>query len=422
VGQTASRFLMHHAEQLDVVDIEPRVFPFIAEHFGADWLDDPRVRALGDDGRTVVVHGQGGYDLVSIEVGQTFRPGAATFYTREFYAAVRERLTDGGIVSQFVPLPFLDDATLRSLVATFVDVFPHSLLWYNTAELLLIGGDGWRLDPARLTRVEADLRDELAYSQWGGAHWYLHDLGAFLGGFLAGPEALADLAAGAPLLRDDRPRLDYATRKARQETDRSPQLAPLIAAAAHAPDALLAGPVAPGVLARAARVQQLNLADLTAATHVARASRRRAVGDLRSAARELDQALAINPENVNATRIMGDVMAEANRNEEAARWFRRALAQRPDDLVVARLLGATLVKLGRPAEAVPVLEPVVAARPSDVDAWNALGAALAGVGRLEEAVACFERARDLDPQDMAALQNLQRARNQLRQSRARSGG
>ena len=150
VGQTASRFLMHDVEQLDCVDIEPAVFPFIAQHFDASWLRDARVHAFAEDGRTFIAHGRGAYDLISIEVGQTFRPGVEAFYTREFYAQARERLRDGGLVAQFVPLAFLDEPSLRRIVATFVAAMPRSVLWYNTAELLLIGGDRLVLDPARL--------------------------------------------------------------------------------------------------------------------------------------------------------------------------------------------------------------------------------------------------------------------------------
>ena len=419
VGQTASRFLMHETEQLDCVDIDPDIFPFIRDNFDADWLDDPRVRTIAEDGRTFVVHGRGVYDLVSIEVGQTFRPGAATFYTREFYAAVAERLAPGGVVAQFVPLPFLNEAALRAVVATFLEVFPRSVLWYNTAELLLIGG-GWQLDPARLARVETDprLHTDLAYSQWGGTEFYLNHLGNFLGGFLCGPEALARLAADAAPLRDSRPWLVYATRRARAELDLAAKLAPLLTALATSPAPLLTSPVDADLLAAADRTRALNLADITAATHVAAADRLRATGDLRGTVGELNQALRANPESAEAARVMGDVLAQARRPEEAARWLRRALDLRPDDHLVARGLGATLVQLNRADEAVTLLQPVVAARPDDTVAWNSLGAALGGMGRLEEAIACFKRVVALDPGDQAARQNLQRARDQLR---SRSG-
>ncbi len=418
VGQTASRFLMHEVERLDCVDIEPAIFPFIREHFAAAWLDDPRVRAIVDDGRTFMVHGRGGYDIVSIEVGQTFRPGAATFYTREFYAAVATRLAPGGLVTQFVPLPFLDEASLRSVVGTFLAVFPASVLWYNTAELLLIGGASLEIDPARLERVETvpHLREDLAYSQWGGSQHALNRMANLLGGFICGPDALARLAAGAPLLTDAHPRLAYATRDARLEDRREAALAPLLQELAEPPVDLLRSPVAAPALAAAARLQALNLADIVAAGHVAAADRRRAAGDLTGAAAELQAALQRNPESVEAARVLGDVLAQAGRLPEAMRWLRRALAARPDDHLAARVLAAVLLQQGELAEAEALLRRVVAARPGDADAWNILGAALAGQGQLREAVACFRKALEVVPGDQAAQRNLQRALQGLRQS------
>lgn len=419
VGQTASRFLMHEVEQLDCVDIEPAIFPFISEHFEAEWLDDPRVRIVADDGRTFVVHGRGGYDLVSIEAGQTNRPGVAAFYTHEFYTAVRARLAPGGLVSQFVPLTYLDEEMLRAVVATFQAVFPQCVLWYNTAELLLIGGDGLQLDPDRLARVETvpHLRDDLAYSKWGGRDHHLNRLGNLLGGFLCGPEAVARLADGADLLTDLHPRLAYATRGVRLEDRREAQLAPLLADLAEPPTAVLSAPVSDQILARAAEVQALNLADLTAATHVAAAGQRRTAGDLPGAIAELREALRANPRSVEAMRVLGDVLAQAGRAREASRWLRRVLEQRPDDHLAARVLGAALVQLEELAEAESLLREVVAARPRDGVAWNVLGAALAGQGRLPEALACFRRAVELDPADQGARLNLQRAlRSTMQQS------
>ena len=416
VGQTASRFLMHGAERLDCVDIEPALFAFVREHFDAAWLDDPRVRVIGDDGRTFVAHGRELYDLVSIEVGQTFRPGAAAFYTREFYRAVHGRLADGGLVAQFVPLPFLDEVSLRSIVATFVAEFPTSVLWYNTAELLLIGGERLTIDPVRLATVEErpQLRADLAYSQWGGVEFHLHRTGNLLGGFLCGPTALARLAAGAGPLTDNRPRLAYATRNAAAEDRRASSLAPILAALAEPVSGMLAVPVDSDVLAIADRVQRLNLADLTAADHVAAASDLIRERNLRSAAREIDTALRVNPESAEAVRIFGDIMAQAGRNEDAAHWLRYALALRPDDAIVQRNLGATLVILGQHDEAERLLQSVVRLRPRDTQAWNALGAAFGSQGRAREAAECFATVMRLEPNDASARRNLKLARKEMK--------
>jgi spermidine synthase len=420
VGQTASRFLMYDVDQLDCVDIEPAVFPFIAAHFGAGWLRDPRVHAFAEDGRTFIAHGQGAYDLISIEVGQTFRPGVEAFYTREFYAQARERLRDGGLIAQFVPLPFLDEPSLRRIVATFVAAMPRSVLWYNTSELLLIGGDKLALDPARLRLASSDpgLAADLAYSQWGGDTWQLHDLGALLGGFLCGPDGLTRLAAGTPLLRDDQPVLAYATAGAREEDMREIPLAAVLARYLEPVAPFLAGPVDPEVLATAARVQALNVADISSSAHRRRGEGWRAAGDLQRAITELRTALDLNPQSAEVVRVLADVYLQAQRPDIAIRLFRDALTMRPNDTSVRRGLGLALVQAGQLTEAETVLRPAVVRDPADKVAWNTLGAALAGQGKHDEAISCFERVLALDPRDQAARQNLQRARGE-RQGKAR---
>jgi spermidine synthase len=84
-GTTASRFLYYDIEQLDIVDIEPKLFAFTRQHFPSAWMDDARVRLLPGDGRNFVKHGAQTYDLISVEIGQLDRPGVGVFYTQEFY-------------------------------------------------------------------------------------------------------------------------------------------------------------------------------------------------------------------------------------------------------------------------------------------------------------------------------------------------
>ena len=81
-------------------------------------MADPRVRRLDTDGRAHLLHTAERYDVVSLELGQVFRPGVAAFYTLEFYERARQRLRPDGLLVQFLPLPFLDAETLRSSVAS----------------------------------------------------------------------------------------------------------------------------------------------------------------------------------------------------------------------------------------------------------------------------------------------------------------
>ena len=210
-GQTPARFIMYDIDRLDAVDIDPVVFDIVRDHFDSAWMEDPRVRLLADDGRTVIQRTADRYDIISIEVGQLLRPGAASFYTREFYERVRDRLTEGGIVSQFVPLAFLTPDSFRSVVRTFLEVFPQAILWFNRSEPLLIGTTGPRLalTPNRLALVEMPgaIHEDLQFAL--GAGGAQNQPPVFLASFVAGASGLARLSLGGEIYSDDRPVLDY---------------------------------------------------------------------------------------------------------------------------------------------------------------------------------------------------------------------
>ena len=216
-GQTAARFLLYPIDRLECVDIEPTIFSFIRPHFDSSWMEDPRVELIGADGRNYLRHTPSTYDVISLELGQLSRPGVASFYTIDFYRQVKRRLRSGGFLVQFVPLSLLTADHFRSTVQSFLAVFPHSLLWYNTSELLLIGsGENFAIDRAivegRLSSKK--IRRDLEYSHWGGPLYWLNRSQVFWGSYLMESGGLAKLANEAPVYGDDRPVLDYAVARA----------------------------------------------------------------------------------------------------------------------------------------------------------------------------------------------------------------
>lgn len=213
-GQAAGRFLLWDIHRLDCLDVEVAVFDLARRYFGATWLDDPRVRALAEDGRDYIRHSQVRYDVIGIEVGQLFRPGIISFYTEDFYQRLRQRLEPGGLVTQFVPVRMLSTLQVLDIVATFISVFPHSQLWFNGPEFVLIGrrADAFALHipslEERLGRPE--IRRDLHYRHPLDANTgWLNESDSVLGSFLAAAEDLHTLSRGGRILTDDVPRFDY---------------------------------------------------------------------------------------------------------------------------------------------------------------------------------------------------------------------
>ena len=419
VGQTAGRFLLHDPERVDCVDIEPTLFPFVRENFASAWMDDPRVHAIPDDGRTYTAHTDRTYDLISIEVGQVFRPGVDAFYTRRFYRDARARLAPGGLAAQFVPLPFLDETMLRRITATFLEAFPQAVLWYNGNELILIGAADGPVtpDPQRLAAVTRDprLRADLAWTHWGGRGEHLNDPANLLAGLLCDTDGLRRLAADAAPLVDDRPDLAYASRTMR--TAATPELALtdlLEGLLAPLPEIL-----APDDLARARDLRRGNLADLRATAVLRDVRARMAAAGFQSTLAGAQRALALHPENRHAQRMLGDVLNLAGRFQDAEPWFRRVLERAPDDPEARRGLALCLSRTGRLEEAMTVLRRLLADSPDDAVAHNYLGACLADRGRLPEAAEHFRRAAALDPADRGIQDNLERVERDLRRYQGR---
>lgn len=413
-GQTADRFLMHGARRLDLVDIEPALLEFVPEHFDAAWPNDPRVTCIAEDGRNHIAHSGAVYDVISLEIGQLFRPGVATFYTRDFNELAAERLAPGGLLVQFVPLPFLTVEEFRRIVRSFIDVLPESMLWYNTAELLLLGRRGApiAIDPRRHDRALGipAVAEDLGYAHWGGAAHALDRVETFLGGFLCGPAALAAIARDVEPYRDDRPVLEYAPahRRAmqRREIDIVDVLRPHLASI----EPHLAAPLSSDALAAVRRVQRDNVNAILSQANLRVVELAEPPLPPARVVELLSEALRRNPDDFACHRQMADALIRGGNLESAYAHLATALALRPGDALANRGIAYLYLRAGRFEEAIPHLRTALAADPDDADAHNYLGAALGQLGDHAGAVRHFEAALRLRPGDGDIAANLDRAR------------
>ena len=378
-GQAARRFLLYDVERLDCIEVEGEVFALLREHFDADWMGDARVRTRVEDGRSYVAHTRSRYDVVSIAVGQTFRPGVAAFYTEEFYREVKEALASGGSVSQFLPTQLLGVEELQALVAAFLRVFPQSMLWYNTEEMLLVGRatEALTLPAARLRLLteEPRLREDLRFAYWGGPTEWLQREEVFLGGFLAGPRGLAAFAGAVEPYVEDRPWVEYSAARHQNTTARQ-----------HA------------ALDRI----EANLDDVDSFLGIARvAAARRATADMRQQNLS-DLRAVILAREVEARRVASVAQAEA--------FLRKAVELNPRNVRIRRQLALLFLGRKRPAEAIEVLTGALRVDDASAASHNCMGNALMLSGASDAAVRHFERAIALDPNDATPYLNLGQAR------------
>jgi spermidine synthase len=211
-GITASSAAEDPTLQVDAVELLPEVIA-ASRHFTRAFSDgalNPRLHLIAADARRFVRASNRRYDVIVSDNFHPARSGSGSLYTVEHFEAVRGRLDAGGVFCQWLPLHQLDLETLRSIVRSFLSVYPRgwAMLASNSLETPVLGLVG-RADNARFD-VGA-LREHLASVQ---LRERLADIGiedefALLGSFVAGPEALKHFAGSTAANTDDHPVVAY---------------------------------------------------------------------------------------------------------------------------------------------------------------------------------------------------------------------
>jgi spermidine synthase len=133
-------------QHVEVVELEPEVVAanrFVARARRADPLADPRIRLRVDDARSALRLTGRRFDAIVSQPSHPWTGGAANLFTREFYGMVRDRLTPGGVFVQWMGLAFVDEALLKSLMATLTGTFAHVELYLAPAggSMFLLASD-----------------------------------------------------------------------------------------------------------------------------------------------------------------------------------------------------------------------------------------------------------------------------------------
>jgi predicted membrane-bound spermidine synthase len=207
VGMTARALAETRSlERIDVVDISREILEMGGRAFpaGDSPLQDPRVRVHVEDGRFFLQASPGEtWDLVTGEPPPPKNAGVVSLYTREYFALVHGRLAPGGAATYWLPVYQMSWDESRSIARAFCDAFPDCSLWSGYGLEWMLAG----------TKRGSGSPDEAAFTrQWRDPTLAptLAALGfetpeALAATFLAGPERLSEVLAGALPLTDDFP-------------------------------------------------------------------------------------------------------------------------------------------------------------------------------------------------------------------------
>jgi spermidine synthase len=208
-GITAGALLAYpDLEQRVCVELLPavvRAAPQFEGNLGV--AHDPRIAIRIRDGRHELLATNERYDLITLEPPPPSAAGVVNLYSREFYELARDRLKPNGLFAQWWPLATQNDEDSRSLVRSFIDVFPYATLWTTELhEALLVGSK----EPIELgvTRIRSRFQqlDVAAALRAAG----VLSATELLATYVTDRDGLETYAGAVLPVTDDRPRIEYA--------------------------------------------------------------------------------------------------------------------------------------------------------------------------------------------------------------------
>ena len=162
-GVSVGAILQSPIASVTCVELEPATIngSRYFDHVNHRPLNDPRLRLIIDDARTYLRVTPNRYDIIVSEPSHPWVPGVANLFTQEFFTMGRDRLREQGVFVQWLQIYQLSTDSLRSVLATFHNVFPHVLVFQvggvaKGKDLILVGSN----TPLNLDRLQERMADK----------------------------------------------------------------------------------------------------------------------------------------------------------------------------------------------------------------------------------------------------------------------
>jgi spermidine synthase len=176
-----------------------------------DAADNPKIKKLVNDGRNYVLTTDKRYDVISADATHPTSSDSWILYTKEFYSLCAKKLTDRGIMCQWIPLHGILEEDYKTILATFHAAFPYVAVYYsggrkNIGHTMLLGSRSpLTIDYAHANelfkdpQLKADLEAVNIYSPY--------DL---FNGFIMDQDSIPVYIGNAPVNTDDLPRIIFS--------------------------------------------------------------------------------------------------------------------------------------------------------------------------------------------------------------------
>ena len=212
-GVTFGALGCYPTDYLEVIEIESRVAD-VAREWGERnhrIVERKDARITIADGRNYLFCTTNRFDVITSDPFEPVHSGAGHLYTVEHFRQARDRLAAGGIMGQYLPLYEMSRADFFTIMRSFAEVFPASVIFFTGTDTVMLGFKDDRIEiNAGEVRAKFDLpavRDSLAEIGVKDPDTILEMLVADLSTLLTGE------TAGATLNTDNLPVIEYSTPK-----------------------------------------------------------------------------------------------------------------------------------------------------------------------------------------------------------------
>jgi len=141
IGVTTSTLATHKdIETIDCVELVSDL-QYASKYysiFNNNVINDERLNIVEGDGRHHLLTTEKRYDLISSDPTHPVL-GSSNLYSKEYFQLCHDKLTENGIVSQYLPLHKLLPNDFLGIIKTFSSVFPEATVWLGHTHAILLG-------------------------------------------------------------------------------------------------------------------------------------------------------------------------------------------------------------------------------------------------------------------------------------------
>ena len=226
-GTTSGSMQMHDVD-VHAVEIEEKIIeaaPLFDKVNNGSYAD-PDLDIVLDDARNYIATTNNEFSVIVTDVTNLKYKRNPYLYTREYFEIMRGALSPDGVAAAWLPVGGLSFNDLRTLIATFDSVFPHTTAWYFTQFpthfIILVG------TPERTLVDISELRDEMVGVERDLRSLNVDNVYELASMLLLGERDIDSLVDGSPIHTDNRPILEYSDMDLYNVVDVAPNLGRLM--------------------------------------------------------------------------------------------------------------------------------------------------------------------------------------------------